>query len=77
MDKIVYLSPVSLTIGSNDTAARERVRLSPRALRRATPDVNGHQFQTDGSFGGYPAQTSVLWAATPLLLKNSFAQLPQ
>jgi hypothetical protein len=35
------------------------------------------QFHTDMSSGGYWAQMSVACAATPLLLKNSFAQLPQ
>src|SRR6476659_4104218 len=36
-----------------------------------------HPSHTLGSLGGYWAQTSVECAATPLLLKNSFAQLPQ
>jgi hypothetical protein len=36
-----------------------------------------HPSQTLGSLGGYCAQTSVECAATPLLLKNSLAQLPQ
>ena len=36
-----------------------------------------HQFQTDMSSGGYCMQMSVVCAATPLLLKNSFAQLGQ
>ncbi|MDA4088517.1 hypothetical protein MHAS44199_23005 [Mycolicibacterium hassiacum DSM 44199] len=33
-----------------------------------------YQFHTVGSVGGYSWQTSVAWATTPLLLKNSFAQ---
>jgi hypothetical protein len=36
-----------------------------------------HPSQTPGSLGGYCAQASVECAATPLLLKNSLAQLPQ
>ena len=36
-----------------------------------------HPSQTLGSLGGYWAQRSVERAATPLLLKNSLAQLPQ
>src|SRR6478672_6298558 len=40
-------------------------------------DAVTHPSHTLGSLGGYWAQTSVECAATPLLLKNSFAQLPQ
>jgi len=48
-------------------------------LRRARDRHVGYavQFQTDMSPRGYPVQTSVAFATTPLLLKKIFAQLPQ
>lgn len=46
-----------------------------RAPSPSRPHVLTYQFHTPGSDCGYPAQMSVPWAATPLLLKNSFTQL--
>lgn len=51
----------------------ERLRLPANADRRSAR-TDCYQFQTDMSSGGYCSQTSVVFAATPLLLKNSFAQ---
>ena len=55
-----------------DQALRHRPILDIPDGRRhssVSPIPDGHVV------GGYCAQTSVVWAATPLLLKNSFAQL--
>jgi hypothetical protein len=57
-------SAVATTLGRNEESAV------------ATSAVT-HPSQTPGSLGGYCAQTSVECAATPLLLKNNLAQLPQ
>ena len=63
--------------GSENPCATSDVGHLAGRGRSACGEARRHQFQTDMSSGWYCMQTSVVCAATPLLLKNSFAQFGQ